>query len=161
MYDEAREDESSMKADYLQSLKDQVAEYAGQWRELVILTPAYAMLMFHLLGDPRLSRHHRLWVDAAIAYLVSPNDVIPEEEVGPYGYLDDLFCCAFVANRIADELGWEVVQEGWTADGSVHEVSERVLAREHELLGYAGDDVLRFAGLAPADLEETRLPGQG
>ena len=54
---------------------------------------------------------------------------------------------AVPAARIAEELGWEVVEEGWTGESSALEVSKNVLAREHELLGYAGDDVLRFAGL--------------
>ncbi len=136
-----------MATDYLQMLKDQVARYAGALRDVVVLAPVYAMLMFHLLNDPRLNREQRLWVDAAIAYLVSPNDVIPEDEVGPYGYLDDIFCCAYVANRIGEELGWDVLEEGWTGERSAHEVSQRLLAREQELLGHFGDDVLRFAGL--------------
>lgn len=136
-----------MAADYLQLLKDQVTRYAGALRDVVILAPVYGMLMFHLLNDPRLSREHRLWVDAAIAYLVSPDDVIPESEVGPYGYLDDIFCCAYVAHRIGEELGWEVIEEGWTGEHSAHEVSELLLGREQELLGDAGDDILRFAGL--------------
>lgn len=139
-----------MPADYLQILKDHVGRYAGALRDVVVLAPVYAMLMFHLLNDPRLNREQRLWVDAAIAYLVSPNDVIPEDEVGPYGYLDDIFCCAYVAHRIGEQLGWEVLEEGWTGDRSAHEVSEHVLAREQELLGYAGEDVLRFAGLDEA-----------
>lgn len=133
--------------DYLQMLKDQVSRYAGALRDVIVLAPVYAMLMFHLLNDPRLTREHRLMVDAAIAYLVSPNDVIPEDKVGAYGYLDDIFCCAYVANRIGEELGWEILEEGWTGERSVHDVSHDVLAREQELLGYAGDDVLRFAGL--------------
>lgn len=144
-----------MGADYLQMLKDQVGRYAGALRDVVVLAPVYAMLMFHLLNDPRLNREHRLLVDAAIAYLVSPDDVIPEAEVGPYGYLDDIFCCAYVAHRIGEELGWEILEEGWTGDSSAHEVSELVLARENELIGAAGDDILRFAGLdAGEDVED-------
>jgi uncharacterized membrane protein YkvA (DUF1232 family) len=122
--------ETDVAPDYLQLLKEQVSKYAGTLRDVVILAPTYAILMFHLQQDPRLAPHHRLWVEAAIGYLVSPHDVIPEDEVGPYGYLDDIF--------------WE---EGWTGESSALEVSKNVLAREHELLGYAGDDVLRFAGL--------------
>jgi hypothetical protein len=61
-----------------------------------------------------------------------------------------------VTDRIAEELGWEVVEAGWTGEGSALEVSKNVLAREHELLGYAGDDVLRFAGLE--DLSEGAEP---
>lgn len=133
--------------DYLQLLREKVGKYAGTFRDIVLLAPVYAVLMFHLLNDPRLGREHRLWVDAALAYLVSPNDVIPEEEFGGYGYLDDIFCCAYVANRIAEELGWELIEEGWTGEDSAYEVSARLLAREQELLGHAGDDVLRFAGL--------------
>lgn len=147
-----------MPADYLQSLKEQVTRYAGTLRDVVLLAPVYGMLMFHLLKDPRLTQEQRLWVDAAIAYLVSPNDVIPEDEVGPYGYLDDIFCCAYVANRIGEQLGWEVLEEGWTGDGSAHEVSQTVLAREQELLGDAGDDVLRFAGLFETPPPEAEPP---
>ncbi len=136
-----------MSSAYIQSLKDQVTRYAGALRDVVLLAPVYGILMFHLMKDPRLTQHQRLLVDAAIAYLVSPNDVIPEEEVGPYGYLDDIFCCAYVASRIADELGWEILEEGWTGDTSARDVTQTVLAREHELLGDIGDEILRFAGL--------------
>lgn len=144
--------------DYLQTVREQVSGYAGTLREVVLLAPVYGMLMFHLLSDPRLTSHQRLWVDAAIAYLVSPNDVIPEEEVGPYGYVDDIFCCAYVVNRIGGEVGWDVVEEGWTGSGSAHDVSQEVLAREQELLGLAGDDVLRFAGLLGPTEDELREP---
>ena len=134
-------------SDFIQALEDQVARYAGTQKDVVLLAPAYATLMLHLLNDPRVTRDQRLLVDAALAYLVSPDDVIPEEKVGAYGYLDDIFCCAYVAMRIAEDLGWDVLEEGWTGESSAHDVSERVLGREQELLGTDGDDVLRFAGL--------------
>jgi len=135
--------------DYLTLLKDQVGKYAGALRDVVLLAPSYAMLMFRMLNDPRLSRRHRLWVDAAIAYLVSSDDVIPEEQFGGYGYLDDIFCCAYVVTRIGEEAGWDVVEESWRGHGSVYELSQKLVAREQELLGHtAGDDVLRFAGLS-------------
>lgn len=134
-------------SDFVQELEDQVSRYAGTERDVVLLAPSYASLMLHLLNDPRVSRDQRLLVDAALAYLVTPNDVIPEEQVGAYGYLDDIFCCAYVATRIAEQLGWDVLEEGWSGDRSAHDVSEWLLGREQELLGTAGDDVLRFAGL--------------
>lgn len=133
--------------DFIEVLEQQVAEYSGTWRDVVVLAPAYAALMLHLLNDPRMTREHRLLADAALAYLVSPNDVIPEDQVGPYGYLDDIFCCAFVSTRIAEELSWEALEEGWTGEGTARDASESLLSREQELLGMAGDDVLRFAGL--------------
>jgi uncharacterized membrane protein YkvA (DUF1232 family) len=134
-------------SDFIDVLKDQVARYGGALRDVVLLAPAYASLMMHLLNDPRLARDQRLLVDAALAYLVSPDDVIPEEQVGAYGYLDDIFCCAYVATRIAEDLGWDVIEEAWTGERPAHDVSARVLGREQELLGHAGDDVLRYAGL--------------
>lgn len=134
-------------ADYFRALREQVASYAGTLRDVVSLAPAYARLMVDLLNEPSLGREQRLWVDAALAYLVSPDDVIPEAQVGAYGYLDDIFCCAYVANRVAEDLGWDVLEERWTGDRSAHDVTELLLGREQELLGHAGDDVLRFAGL--------------
>lgn len=132
---------------FIEGLQREVEGYGGTLRDVVVLAPIYASLMLHLLNDPRLTRDQRLLVDAALAYLVSPNDVIPEDQVGAYGYLDDIFCCAYVATRVAEDLGWDVLEEGWTGEGSAHLVSTRVLGREQELLGTAGDDVLRFAGL--------------
>ena len=85
-----------MRSDYLHLLRKQVGKYAGTLRDVVILAPVYGMLMFTLMKDPRLSREQRLLVDAAIAYLVSPDDVIPEDEVGSYGYLDDVFCLSLI-----------------------------------------------------------------
>lgn len=149
-----------MDNEYLRILKEEVGRYMGALRDVVLLAPAYAVLMFHLLNDPRLTRQHRLLVDAAIAYLVSPNDVIPEEQVGPYGYLDDIFCCAYVANRIAGDLGWDVLEESWAGEGSAHEVSQALLGREQELLGTTGEDVLRFAGLDDV-LDEAGESGPG
>ena len=133
--------------DFIEALEEQVAGYSGTWRDVVALAPAFAALMLHLLNDPRMTREHRLLADAALAYLVSPNDVIPEDQVGPYGYLDDIFCCAYVATRIAEELSWEALEEGWSGEGTARAASEDLLGREQELLGMAGDDVLRFAGL--------------
>jgi len=150
-----------MPSDYLQMLRDQCSRYGGALRDVIILAPVYGMLMFHLLRDPRLQPEHRLWVDAAIAYLVSPDDVIPEEQFGPYGYLDDIFCCAYVANRLGEALGWDVVEEGWTGESSAHDVSQRLLSRERELLGDIGDDVLRFAGLLDPRRERSLPEGYG
>lgn len=148
-----------MTKQYLNLLKDEVGKYAGALRDVVLLAPSYAMLMFRMLNDPRLSRRHRLWVDAAIAYLVSADDVIPEEEFGGYGYLDDIFCCAYVATRIGEEVGWDVVEESWQGSGSAHEVSQSLVAREQELLGHTiGDDVLRFAGLVDRLEDEPEAP---
>ena len=139
--------EASPVYNFIEVLRDEVEHYRGTLRDVVLLAPVYASLMLHLLKDPRLTRSQRLLVDAALAYLVSPNDVIPEDQVGPYGYLDDIFCCAYVATRLAEEVGWDVLEEGWTGEGSAHTVSTQLLGREQELLGTAGDDVLRFAGL--------------
>ena len=147
-----------MRSEYLQLLKKQVSKYVGTLSDVIILAPVYGMLMFTLMKDPRLSREQRLLVDAAIAYLVSPDDVIPENEIGSYGYLDDVFCCAYVAHQIGEELGWEVVEEHWTGDQSVLEVSRNLLVREQELLGDSGDDILRFAGLLDARSEPDGKP---
>ena len=38
----------------------------------------------------------RLEISAAIAYYVAPDDIIPEEIYGPYGYIDDIFISVYV-----------------------------------------------------------------
>ena len=65
-----------------------------------------------------------------------------------------------IPHRIGEEVGWDVVEEHWTGDRSALEVSRALLAREQELLGDRGDDILRFAGLMDprSDTESERWP---
>lgn len=136
--------------DFSQIVKENVGEYRG-WFDVVKWAPIFAATLMVLSHDPRLQHRHRTWVNAAIAYFVTPDDVVSEEKHGAYGYLDDIFVSAYVSDRIAREVGWEVIEQAWKGELPARDVARAVLEREQELLGDQGEEALRSAGLLPAE----------
>lgn len=145
--------------DFTQVVKDNVSEYRGSFFNAVKWAPIFAATLMALSHDPRLQPRHRTWVNAALAYFVSPNDAVPEEEYGPYGYLDDNLVSAYVLERIARDVGWRVIDDAWDGELAAREVAREMLDREQELLGHLGQEALQSAGV----LEERkrRLGGGG
>lgn len=132
--------------DFAQVVRDNVSEYRG-WFDIVKWAPIFATTLMVLSHDPRLQPRHRGWVQAALAYFVTPDDVVSEEKHGAYGYIDDIFVSAYVSDRIAREAGWRVIEEAWKGELPAEVVARSVLEREQELLGDQGEEALRSAGL--------------
>lgn len=135
--------------DFTHVVQENVSEYRG-WFDIVKWAPIFAATLMVLSYDPRLQQRHRNWVNAAIAYFVTPDDVVSEQKHGAYGYLDDIFVSAYVSDRIAREVGWKVIEEAWNGELPARDVARSVLEREQELLGDQGDEALRSAGLLGA-----------
>lgn len=139
--------------EFSQVIKDNVSGYRGYFFNAVKWAPIFAATLMSLSKDPRLQERHRTWVNAAIAYFVTPDDAVPEEEVGPYGYLDDNLVSAYVLEKIAREVGWTVIDDAWGGDQAARDVTRETLDRENELLGHLGQEALQRAGV----LEESTL----
>jgi uncharacterized membrane protein YkvA (DUF1232 family) len=86
-------------------LERAVSVYEGKFSEIVHEAPAFYRLMVRLLDDPHLPKQPSQLVIAAIAYFILPSDAIPEDKYGPIGYVDDVFLCVFVADRVMKEAG--------------------------------------------------------
>lgn len=132
--------------DFTNIVRENVSEYRG-WFDIVKWAPIFVTTLMILSNDPRLQARHRTWVNAALAYFVTPNDVVSEQEHGAYGYLDDIFVSAYVSDRIAREVGWTVIEQAWKGELPARDVARSVLDREQELLGDQGEEALRSAGL--------------
>jgi uncharacterized membrane protein YkvA (DUF1232 family) len=53
-------------------------------------------LIYKLLIFPESDWKTKIYASTAMAYLINPNDIIPETEKGDEGYLDDLYLCLLV-----------------------------------------------------------------
>jgi uncharacterized membrane protein YkvA (DUF1232 family) len=74
--------------------------------------------------------------------------VIPEEIHGSYGYVDDIFFCAFVADHIQRDTGQSsLLTENWEGEAEVTALVREMLAKEADLIGDARDHILRYVGL--------------
>jgi uncharacterized membrane protein YkvA (DUF1232 family) len=128
-------------------LEEDIADYEGRHDELIYQAPAFYRLLTRLLDDARLPKRLRPLVLAAIAYFILPVDIIPEELEGPYGYVDDIWLCAYVAERVRREVGGvEILVENWDGEAPVVGLVEEVLAEEELLSGEEKDQVLTYIG---------------
>ncbi|UCF20817.1 MAG: DUF1232 domain-containing protein [Gemmatimonadota bacterium] len=144
--------------DYAQVVRENVGDYRGWFSGMVKWAPIFVATLMALSHDPRLQHRHRTWVNAALAYFVSPDDAVPEEECGPYGYLDDNLVSAYVLERIARDVGWRVIEDVWDGETAARVVTRETLDREAELLGHLGQEALQEAGLLD---EHGRLLAEG
>jgi uncharacterized membrane protein YkvA (DUF1232 family) len=130
-----------------QLLKEDIADYEGRHDDLIYQAPAFYRLLTYLLDDPRLPRSLRPLVLAAIAYFILPVDIIPEELEGPYGYVDDIWLCAFVADRVRQEIGAdEILVTHWDGEGSILPLFEEILTGENELIKDKKKLILEYIG---------------
>ena len=84
-------------------------------RELAGLLPNLVALFRGLLGDPRVPRGTKLWIGFAVAWLLSPIDLIPEF-VPVAGPIDDAIVAAIVLRHVLKRAGREVVEGHWRGD---------------------------------------------
>ena len=88
--------------------------------------PDYLRLLFGMMRDARVSALDRGLVVAAIAYVISPLDVIPD--VIPFlGQVDDVFLVVTTLTRLFERARSEVIFSHWPGDPA--ELSPRSLKR--------------------------------
>ncbi|WP_396224015.1 YkvA family protein [Gemmatimonas sp.] len=74
--------------------------------------PSYLRLLVGLVWDRRVSRLDRFFVVAALAYIVSPLDFIPD--VLPFlGQVDDVFLLMTALQRMVEHAGRGVLRDHW------------------------------------------------
>ncbi|MBN1323302.1 MAG: DUF1232 domain-containing protein [Methanotrichaceae archaeon] len=128
-------------------LEKDIEGYQGEHSRLIGQAPALYRLMSRLLGDPALPRSMWKLVIAAIAYFIMPKDVIPEEIHGPKGYVDDIFLCALVAEKVREATGSdEILMRNWDGDLPVVPLIQEIISSEKDLVGDEGEAILGCVG---------------
>ena len=135
---------------YYEYLKDEILSFKGNYERFVDYIPEFFRLLCNLLNEKGISREDRLMINAALAYFVTPLDVIPEDIYGPAGYIDDVFICTVVLKRIESKYGDKILIRNWEDDEedviqAIHESYEK----SKRILEDKGlkERVLKYAGL--------------
>ena len=127
--------------DFYQRLRKRVNTWAaGEGGKSTVLTyvlmaPDFFHLLAKLLFDPRVPGREKAKIGAAVAYFVSPLDVIPEGLVGPAGYVDDVALAAYVLHSVINSIDPEVLREHWAGDGDVLRHVQDILRAADGLIG--------------------------
>ncbi len=132
---------------FYDKLKNDIKAYEGRHDDFIFLTPEWYKLMTNLLDDSRMPYRLKPLVSCAIAYFIIPADVISEEIHGPYGYIDDIYFCAFIANEIKKRTkDPAIIEENWEGEGDILELIEEVLGQEKELIEDNKELILNYTG---------------
>ena len=116
--------------------------------EIIKYTPSFFKLLCKVQADKRISWHVKLIVNSALSYFVIPNDIIPEEEYGAKGYIDDVFVCAYVLKGIKDETGGKnIIFDNWEGEGEIDEIIDVVYRESRKVVGDKYKKILNFVGL--------------
>lgn len=102
-------------------------------RDMAGLVPNLVKLLGRLVRDPRVPRRSKLMVGAAMAYVASPIDLLPEF-IPVIGLADDILLLAFAINHLVDVAGEEVVMEHWDGPRDLLEVVRSVLEVASDLV---------------------------
>jgi uncharacterized membrane protein YkvA (DUF1232 family) len=128
-------------------LQEDIQAYEGRHDDLIYQAPALYRLLTRLLDDPLLPGRLRPLVLAAIAYFILPADIIPEDLYGPYGYVDDIFLVAFVADLVQRELGsQDILTANWDGEAPILDLLHDILAGEQDLIGGERERILNYIG---------------
>jgi uncharacterized membrane protein YkvA (DUF1232 family) len=88
--------------------------------------PNLIKLLVRLTRDPRVPRRTKIVLGAALAYVVSPIDLVPEF-IPVAGVADDVLLLAFAVNHLVHVAGEEVVLEHWDGPRDLLELVRAVL----------------------------------
>ena len=103
---------------------------SAQMRKLaadaVYLLPNLIKLLARLVKDPRVPRRSKVVIGAALAYLVSPVDLIPEF-IPVVGFADDVLLVSYAVNHLINVAGEDVVLEHWDGPRDMLELVRSVL----------------------------------
>jgi uncharacterized membrane protein YkvA (DUF1232 family) len=133
--------------EFSRALRAFVEGYQGPYDRAVQRAPDVFELFCRLFSFDQIDRTNRQMINGVLAYFVAPGDVMPEDTMGPYGLLDDLFVASHAFRLLRRELPADVVNAAWNAEGDVDEVMDLVHTESKAAMGKKGRDALRMAGL--------------
>lgn len=120
--------------DFYDTLIENLNSFEGDYASFIDCGPNLFNLLCDLLSQKEIKKDMRLEISAAIAYFVAPDDIIPEEIYGPYGYIDDIFISVYVLKFLAEKYSFDFLQEAWDFGNDVEEVIEDCYEKSLESL---------------------------
>ncbi len=81
-------------------------------RDVVLFLPRFAVMLGKLIADPEVSSTDKLLIAGAVAYMLSPFDLIPDV-VPVIGQLDDAYLVALCLLRLLNRSGEAKIRQHW------------------------------------------------
>jgi uncharacterized membrane protein YkvA (DUF1232 family) len=132
---------------YASALREDVAHYIGPNAEIILLAPHLFDMLSNLLDDGRVAKEARQKVCQAMAYFITPFDMLPEEVYGVEGYIDQCYVALYVLKELQALLPDFVVEDAWEGEGTFKEIVSMLPGIEKNMLPENIQKIHRYLGL--------------
>ncbi|MGV8151433.1 MAG: YkvA family protein [Candidatus Woesearchaeota archaeon] len=139
-----------MKRIYYTFLMEELEDFRSSGEDIsdIKYIPDFFKLLSDMLDRDEVDKDARLLINAALGYFVSPDDVLPDDVYGPKGYMDDIFVCTFVLQKLYLQYStlmrqlWNNEEELKTAIENTYSSSKRYLEEQNLI-----ERIIRYCGL--------------
>ena len=128
--------------DFYQKLRRRIRSWAeaesrhsSRWTEWILIAPDLFHLLTRLMADPDVPLEHKGKVAAAVAYFISPLDLLAELFLGPAGFIDDIVLTAYALNSIVNKIDPQIVVRHWAGKGDILVLIQQILNIADQMLG--------------------------
>lgn len=130
-----------VKYDFYEGLRRKIGDFLKtdegkkyKFAEYLLLAPDLFYLLCRLALDKDVSVADKAKLAIAIAYFISPLDLIPDVLL-PVGYIDDIALAAYVLNSIINNTSPEIVEKYWVGEKDILEIIKSILKLADEMIG--------------------------
>ncbi len=120
--------------------------WVGKFTEYLVVLPDIVYLLIKLLFDREVPKRTKSLIGIALAYLISPIDIIPDF-VPVAGLVDDLLVTVIILNRIIngkDPIVLNKISEYWPGKSDVFEQIRKIVFLINEFASELPKGILKF-----------------
>lgn len=104
--------------------------------EVLLLAPDLFILLVRLSLDRNVPSESRRWILGALAYFLTPVDLLPEALLGPVGYLEDVVLASAVLSVALGPDLEPAAEAYWSGSQRLRRVLGEISAGAYNLLGH-------------------------
>lgn len=125
---------------YLNMRKDIMGiedKYDNQLIELLFLLPDLTVYLIKFLADEDVPHKIKMTIVTALVYIIAPLDLIPEQFLGPFGMIDDVYVALYVVveTLFISEISDDMIRKYWPGKAENLLSLQEKFAEISELLG--------------------------
>jgi uncharacterized membrane protein YkvA (DUF1232 family) len=129
------------RLDFYQQMRDSIRAWLKgkganyQFARYLLAAPDLFHLLCRLAVDKEVPATEKAKLAGAIAYFISPVDLLPEALAGPIGYIDDVAVAAWVLNSLINKTNPEIIRRHWAGDEDVLDLVQQILQVADQMVG--------------------------
>ena len=152
-----KKDADDVFLSFSEIVRNNIKNYAGPYSQILKFAPDFFDLIVKLYKKD-MPYPYREMISSTISYFVLPDDILPEDTLGPFGYLDDIYLCSYVIKKFKENKNLaKIVEELWTQPQNVFVISDHIIeeleSAEEPDLKEAISSILMFTGITDLEAE--------